>query len=150
MALFQVLREELLEAVRKQQLKKPIVVGVITPYREQVTCIQETLKYVLGPELAREARLPLTDSPPSSFQQTVRLTGPTFSHDMQLSVMLFYRLPPGPLLLLRFWLSRSWLQQITHRTCNAFIWKLRVATLLSSSMRRELSLCNAECLLCYF
>ena len=55
-ALFQVLREELLEAVRKQQLKKPVVVGVITPYREQVTCIQETLKYVLGPELAREVK----------------------------------------------------------------------------------------------
>lgn len=53
-ALFQVLREELMEAVRKQQLKKPVVVGVITPYREQVTCIQETLKHVLGPELSRE------------------------------------------------------------------------------------------------
>ena len=53
-ALFQVLREELLEALRKQQLKKPVVVGVITPYREQVTCIQDTLKYVLGPDLSRE------------------------------------------------------------------------------------------------
>ena len=53
-ALFQMLRGELLEAVKKQQLKRPVVVGVITPYREQVTCIQETLKYVLGPELSRE------------------------------------------------------------------------------------------------
>ena len=55
-ALFQVLREELMVAIRKQELRKPVVVGVITPYREQVTCIQETLKSVLGPELAREVR----------------------------------------------------------------------------------------------
>ena len=31
-----------------------MVVGVITPYREQVTCIRDTLEYVLGPQLARE------------------------------------------------------------------------------------------------
>lgn len=63
-ALFQVLREELLEAVKKQELKKPVVVGVISPYREQVTCIQETLRFVLGQELAKEAR-PVQTLPPS-------------------------------------------------------------------------------------
>jgi hypothetical protein len=58
-ALFQMLREELLSAVQRGELKKPVVVGVITPYREQVTCIQQTLKYVLGPQLASEVGSPL-------------------------------------------------------------------------------------------
>ena len=53
-ALFQALREELLTAVKKNLLKKPVLVGVITPYREQVTCIKQTLVSVLGPELAQE------------------------------------------------------------------------------------------------
>lgn len=53
-ALFQILREELLDAVRKNLLKKPVLVGVITPYREQVTCIKQTLASILGPELAKE------------------------------------------------------------------------------------------------
>lgn len=57
MALFQVLREELITAMERKQLKKPVMVGVITPYREQVACIQTTLTYVLGCELASEVRL---------------------------------------------------------------------------------------------
>ena len=56
-ALFQVLREELLAAIARKELRKGVVVGVITPYREQVTCIRDTLEYVLGPQLAREVRV---------------------------------------------------------------------------------------------
>lgn len=61
-ALFQVLREELLAAMQRNELKAPVVVGVITPYREQVACIQATLRSVLGPQLAAEVSL----LPPSS------------------------------------------------------------------------------------
>lgn len=57
MALFQALREELLLAVQKNLLRKPVLVGVITPYREQVTCIRQTLLSLLGPELAAEVTL---------------------------------------------------------------------------------------------
>lgn len=55
-ALFQALREELLLAVRKNALRHPVLVGVITPYREQVTCIKQSLDSVLGPDLAKEVR----------------------------------------------------------------------------------------------
>ena len=55
-ALFQALRDELLTAAKKNLLKGPVLVGVITPYREQVTCIKQTLLSTLGPELAKEVK----------------------------------------------------------------------------------------------
>ena len=50
------LRALLLRAAKEGKLRKPTIVGVITPYRDQVSCIEAAFRHALGKQLASEVR----------------------------------------------------------------------------------------------
>ncbi len=60
-ALFSTLRALLLDKAKTQYVPR-VLVGVITPYREQVICVSNTLKDALGSEAAKEATVETVDS----------------------------------------------------------------------------------------